>query len=74
MKRSATFSVKRHTLNPGTDLFSEPPVDVSVVSGDYEKFAPQHAIDDSVLIRFNIASSSGGYLDLNDSFLHSPSI
>lgn len=48
------------------DLFSTPPTQVSVETGQYEYFAPINAItDDQAPLEFNIKGSSEEYIDLS---------
>ncbi len=72
MKRSyfPSSSTPKYITNPYVDLFSEPPVDMSVTSGEYIKLQPIYRLDDEAPVTFRIEKGGSGYLDLNDSFLY----
>ena len=70
MKRSAAFTVQQQALNKAVDLFRAPPIDISVISGDYERISPQSSLENDGPITFRVEKGSGGYLDFNDSFLY----
>jgi hypothetical protein len=71
MEKNTRRGSKKLYNTAAVDLFSLPPTDVSLVSGEYEKICPNtNFIGNSDPICFRMSKSNGGYLDLSDSFLH----